>query len=381
MIDHGYPFGKDELIMKKYEALFTEHSRSPVLCFEEEQELYAAYCSLYKRLVKISRISDSYQAAIKELLVKLQTAAAEIKTLSGCLPICASCKKIRDDEGYWQQVEHYLMKHSGAVFTHSVCSECARKLYSDLLLPAPEERPEHEGGSPKTPELDVEDAVIRRFLPTVNNEALASNPLYGDFKDIFLSYIRLLKRQNRIVRISDKYQSQLRELMAVLDISSRTDPLTKLCNRADMFEKLAAEQSRAVRYQKTFSLVMVDLDYFKQVNDTYGHLAGDQFLVAVAGLMRSNLRKEDSCARWGGEEFLILLPETELSNGTHTAEKLRGLIASITVPLHGEKVYITASLGVASYSPGETIDHCIKRADDALYLAKKNGRNRVAAAQ
>lgn len=253
-------------------------------------------------------------------------------------------------------------------------------LCCSLPSSSPEEEPDRGGGARKMPGPDVEDAVVRRFLPVVNNEVLVADPLFGDFRELFSGYLRLLRRQNRIVRISDSYQAQLRELMAALDVSSRTDYLTKLFNRGNMFERLAAEQSRAMRYQKTFSLVMIDLDHFKRINDTYGHVAGDRFLVAVADLMRSNLRREDSCARWGGEEFLILLPETELASGVLAAEKLRGLILTISIPVKGEAVRLTASLGVASYRSGEAIDDCIKRADDALYLAKNNGRNRVVAA-
>ncbi|HKK00844.1 MAG TPA: diguanylate cyclase, partial [Desulfuromonadales bacterium] len=183
------------------------------------------------------------------------------------------------------------------------------------------------------------------------------------------------RRLARIARISDAFQSELQELKGDLEHLSRTDPLTGLANRRDIRERLEAEQSRCHRNGKVFSLIMADFDYFKRINDKYGHAAGDNFLVAVAQTFQANLRKEDCCARWGGEEFLILLPETEPENAVKTAEKLRKIIAGYALELQGNAIGATLSFGISTYRENEDIDACIAKADEALYQAKNRGRN------
>ncbi|MEI7895220.1 MAG: GGDEF domain-containing protein, partial [Myxococcales bacterium] len=162
-----------------------------------------------------------------------------------------------------------------------------------------------------------------------------------------------------------------------LEHTSRTDPLTSLANRRAMRELLAAEVSRARRHGSPLVVVSLDLDHFKAINDTYGHDAGDAVLVQVAAVMERNLRREDSCGRWGGEEFLMVLPECGLEASTNVAEKLRGRIEQATVILGGRTLRVTASIGVATFSVDDSVEDLLRRADDAMYAAKRGGRNRV----
>lgn len=169
------------------------------------------------------------------------------------------------------------------------------------------------------------------------------------------------------------------DLIAELDSAARTDPLTQLANRRHMMELLEYENTRMERHKAPCCLILCDIDHFKKINDSYGHDAGDAVLVHLAQALRNGLRKQDSVCRWGGEEFLVLLPETELSGGILLAEKLRALVESSEV-IHG-RTTLRATLSLGVYASGgksdKTIEHCIRQADANLYLAKNNGRNRV----
>jgi two-component system cell cycle response regulator len=152
------------------------------------------------------------------------------------------------------------------------------------------------------------------------------------------------------------------------------DPLTDIFNRRQFNVDLQREVERSSRYGRKLSVVMLDIDRFKHVNDVYGHQAGDVVLQEIARLAEQHIRKIDIFARYGGEEFCILMPETDISGAVNLAEKLRQIIEGYEFP---QAKHITASLGVSEYSRGEDVYDFIKRADDALYNAKKKGRNRV----
>ncbi len=152
-----------------------------------------------------------------------------------------------------------------------------------------------------------------------------------------------------------------------------TDHLTGCYNRKMFNDLLAKEVNRVGRHGGTFSLVILDIDDFKAVNDTFGHVVGDDVLKGMANLSRDNIRKSDIFARWGGEEFTILLPETDCMGAAGVAEKIRGVLAGHDF---GKPGYKTCSFGVAEYS-GEDTGILIRNADKALYFSKENGKNQV----
>jgi diguanylate cyclase (GGDEF)-like protein len=160
---------------------------------------------------------------------------------------------------------------------------------------------------------------------------------------------------------------------------SQTDPLTGLYNRRHMMATLESEFDRSNRISSPFSLLMIDLDHFKRVNDTYGHQQGDIVLQSISQEIQAQLRQYDSAARFGGEEFALLLPETNLSEGTMVAERLRQIISKIQFSDSISDLKITASIGIAAipHKKINTTEDLIRLADDALYAAKSNGRNRV----
>ncbi|MFP5354393.1 MAG: diguanylate cyclase [Gemmatimonadota bacterium] len=165
-----------------------------------------------------------------------------------------------------------------------------------------------------------------------------------------------------------------------LELLARTDPLTAVLNRRALTERLVSELERVKRYESTVSLLLIDIDHFKRVNDTFGHLVGDDVLTDVGALLQSAVRAVDLVARYGGEEFVIALPETGLAGATVFAERIRELIEAHQFPhAGGSDLRLTASIGVASYpSPGvDTVEDLLATADQALYRAKAEGRNRV----
>ncbi len=155
-----------------------------------------------------------------------------------------------------------------------------------------------------------------------------------------------------------------------------TDSLTQLANRRKTEQLIDAEIRRAARYDMPFSVILLDIDHFKRINDTFGHPAGDQVLIQLAQTLRENLRQSDAAGRWGGEEFLIVCPFAEADGARQLAEKIRRSIAATDLP----KVQpVTASLGLTQYRRGDDAKALLARADQALYAAKGQGRNRVEA--
>jgi len=156
------------------------------------------------------------------------------------------------------------------------------------------------------------------------------------------------------------------------------DGLTGVFNKRYFLEALEREMSRSQRYGRCLSILMFDIDHFKRVNDTYGHLAGDYVLQALARLISTRARREEIFARYGGEEFVILLPETQNAGAMELAEQLRKRVASYTFIFEGEEIPITVSIGVATITDESVTDNeAIRRADEKLYLAKAEGRNCV----
>ncbi len=165
------------------------------------------------------------------------------------------------------------------------------------------------------------------------------------------------------------------EQLYQMEKQATTDSLTLCYNRKMFNDLLSVEVKKATRHAKPLSLVILDIDNFKSVNDTYGHLIGDEVLKEMAAITRENIRESDIFARWGGEEFSILLPETTVEGGATLAEKIRNCIKSHRFNKAGN---LTCSFGVAELIPDEPKDTLISNADWALYHSKNNGKNQVA---
>ncbi|WP_144632579.1 biofilm regulation diguanylate cyclase SiaD [Bordetella genomosp. 13] len=198
-------------------------------------------------------------------------------------------------------------------------------------------------------------------------------------RDVCQRFDRQLRKLSRIVRISDHYQNMMRELNAALKNASIHDELTGLANRRALIEALKEETERACRHERRFVVVMLDVDHFKQINDRHGHDVGDRALIGVAGLLHDGMRQYDACGRWGGDEFLLLLPESSLEEAKFMLERLVSQVRELRVQCPSGEIGLTVSVGMAQYQPGETFNDTLTRADHALYSAKQLGRDRVAA--
>jgi diguanylate cyclase (GGDEF)-like protein len=155
------------------------------------------------------------------------------------------------------------------------------------------------------------------------------------------------------------------------------DGLTDVSNKRQLDNVLAKEISRAQRHERPLSLLMIDIDHFKDVNDTYGHLAGDSVLKDLAAILQKRLRPDDEVARYGGEEFTAILPETPVAGAVKIAEDLRRLVERHDFVVEGERIRVTVSIGAAELGRGMTMNAFYKAADEALYEAKHGGRNQV----
>jgi diguanylate cyclase (GGDEF)-like protein len=191
--------------------------------------------------------------------------------------------------------------------------------------------------------------------------------------------IRILNMQHEL----EKKNKELTEKNMLLQQMAVTDGLTGLYNKRYILSRLSSEISHAVRYREPISFLMVDVDHFKQINDTYGHVVGDILLKEVAQLLRKLVREFDIIARYGGEEFLIVLPNGDIMGAKILAERLRDSIEKSVFNINGEKISITISIGIRNadiklnFDSGSEVTKLINQADIALYNAKANGRNRV----
>ena len=195
---------------------------------------------------------------------------------------------------------------------------------------------------------------------------------------VFLYWNRRLAQANLKIRHTlnelSLAQTRLKQQNQVLKKISTTDPLTNISNRLKLDEAITSEIQRAQRNGSVFSIILLDIDHFKKVNDTYGHQVGDRTLTVFARLLETSIRSIDIVGRWGGEEFLILCPNTDRNGCKLLAKNLRILIEEQDFPTAGPQ---TASFGISSYKQGDKAEMVIERADKAMYQAKANGRNQI----
>lgn len=222
------------------------------------------------------------------------------------------------------------------------------------------------------------------LLPALGlNEALGD--AIGGFMIILSAYVcqRLVSltlyqdtELGSIVAIQDLHQTnqEMKIELGELDRLASTDKLTGAWNRRRLEETLTSEMGRLERYESALCVLVADIDLFKSINDRFGHNTGDRVLIEIAVHLRGALRSTDSLTRWGGEEFVVLCPNTTLSTARLLAERLRENIAKVNFPEAGK---VTISVGLAECQQGESWDEWFKRADEALYRAKHEGRNRV----
>ncbi len=220
---------------------------------------------------------------------------------------------------------------------------------------------------------------------SLRETVISTQELIAIMSTMALGIAALLSQHRRDVRdLATRVRERTAELSAANDQLQHlaiTDPLTGILNRRALFESMQREMNRNQRYGGALSMIMFDLDHFKEVNDRYGHEVGDAVLQHVVTIASKLLRAADAIARYGGEEFVIIAPETSGAKALQLAERLRAELASSEIVVGGQTLHVTASYGVATQQPSdERPEQILRRADEALYGAKAAGRDRVASA-
>ena len=198
--------------------------------------------------------------------------------------------------------------------------------------------------------------------------------------DLIIKPIRLedlLLRINVVLKNRSEKQENCRKMAELTNLTTRDD-LTGLFNSRQFYRHIAQEVDRSNRYFRSLSLILMDIDNFKTLNDTYGHLFGDKILSAIGDIIKTAIRIQDTAYRYAGDEFTIILPETELEMAIAVAERVRQAIENDTQALSSPKpVTVTVSIGVVEYLTDEAIKSFVHRADSAMYTSKKRGRNNI----
>ncbi|MBP6807667.1 MAG: diguanylate cyclase, partial [Chromatiaceae bacterium] len=223
--------------------------------------------------------------------------------------------------------------------------------------------------------------AMSRQLTDSRERAERAQQLLQQARDLL--ELRVAERTQDLMDVNERLLHEVAERARAEELlaqAARSDPLTGLMNRRAMLEHLEYQAARFQRNHVPFSLLLGDLDHFKSINDTFGHDAGDQALIQATHFLVHGIRTQDLVARWGGEEFLILLPDTDLEGALVVAEALRKGVAAKAVIIGDQRLHLTLSIGAVSYGPHQSISQCIKAADRALYEGKLQGRNCVVAA-
>ena len=215
-----------------------------------------------------------------------------------------------------------------------------------------------------------------RFEQLIADRHHADDALLVEFRQLIDIHKRLETRAEKLAKENEQFKTELVNMVRSLELASRIDGMTGLANRRDIMEKIEREATRSHRHQHPFTILLIDIDDFKDVNDRHGYNSGDDVLVEVSRVLRSCVRNEDVCARWGGEEFLMLLPETSAESSLIVANKVLEAVGMTEFKANKPGIRITVSIGICENDPAQSVYNCISRVDQALQMAKKGGKNR-----
>lgn len=217
---------------------------------------------------------------------------------------------------------------------------------------------------------------VNRFEQIIADRRFADNILLAELTQLHEHSKLLESRLDKLTVENEQLKTELVNMVRSLDLASRIDGMTGLSNRRDIMEKIDREATRSQRHQHPFTILLINVDHFKQVNDTYGYNSGDDVLVEISRVLRGCVRNEDICARWGGEEFLLLLPETSAEASLSVANKVLESVSMTEFKANKPGIRITVSIGISEHIPSQFAQETISKANQALILAKQAGRNR-----
>jgi diguanylate cyclase (GGDEF)-like protein len=222
----------------------------------------------------------------------------------------------------------------------------------------------------------LKNSDVERFEKVIADIHNADNKLLEEFTHLSECYKMLMLQVNKLSSENEQLKTELVNMVRSLDLASRIDGMTGLANRRDIMEKIDREATRSKRHQHPFTILLVNIDDFKKVNDIYTYNSGDDVLVELAMVLRSCVRNEDICARWGGDEFLILLPETATESSLPVANKILEAMRMTEFKANKPGIHITVSIGICEHKPTQTVQESISRIHQALLQAKQGGKNR-----
>ncbi len=289
---------------------------------------------------------------------------------------------VDDDVAIIKAMDQYIKKSGYNAFTVSSAEEATEFLkkttpqivVTDIMLPG-------KNGLELTQEIkekhqDVAVIVMTGYSADFSYEkAISKGADDFVFKPIRLD--ELILRLKRVLK-EQEFEKEREAMLDELKTLAITDGLTRLYNSRHFYSHLEVELDRANRYDRPISLLLLDVDHFKEYNDNYGHLEGDKILFNFGKIIKECLRKMDSAYRYGGEEFTVILPETDGPEAVPVAQRIRKLLEKQKYsPVPGKKVMVTVSIGVTQYHSGEDLTQFVQRSDKAMYASKQKGRNKV----
>jgi two-component system cell cycle response regulator len=288
---------------------------------------------------------------------------------------------VDDDEAVRSTMNEYIQTagyNSEAVSCAEEALETIKKdefqvIITDIILPA-------MGGLELTKSIKKTNDTDVIVMTGYGDEYSYEEAINVGASDFVIKPVRLeelLLRLKRVLKERELTKERVR-MMEKLQRLAVTDGLTKLYNSRSFYSQLETEVDRFNRYKHPLALLLLDLDFFKEYNDNYGHLEGDKVLVRFSQIIKSCLRANDSAYRYGGEEFTVILPETAGAEARTVAQRIRSALeAERFSPENGQDVQITISIGVTEYPGDEELSTFIQRADKAMYISKQSGRNKV----
>jgi two-component system cell cycle response regulator len=288
---------------------------------------------------------------------------------------------VDDDEAVRSTMNEYIQTagyNSEAVSCAEEALETIKKdefqvIITDIILPA-------MGGLELTKSIKKTNDTDVIVMTGYGDEYSYEEAINVGASDFVIKPVRLeelLLRLKRVLKERELTKERVR-MMEKLQRLAVTDGLTKLYNSRSFYSQLETEVDRFNRYKHPLALLLLDLDFFKEYNDNYGHLEGDKVLVRFSQILKSCLRANDSAYRYGGEEFTVILPETAGAEARTVAQRIRSALeAERFSPENGQAVQITISIGVTEYHGDEELSTFIQRADKAMYISKQSGRNKV----
>ena len=227
-----------------------------------------------------------------------------------------------------------------------------------------------------------EEYLVSRLKQLLNDPINSTSlPLRTDLTDLLKYSEKLTRKYKALQRENGILQIRLNELVNSLELATRIDPMTDLVNRRYMLERIEREHNRSIRHARTFTVLYIDIDDFRLINSRYSYNTGDDVLVEIARVLQFGIRREDVCARWGGEEFLILLPETDARGGMAVASKLLTAVYMSKFKAQDAGIRVSISVGLCEHKAGMAPFECVERAEAALLEAKKSGKNACAEAK